>query len=89
MEYVDVVKTTLSALTSKEYECVVVEECIDQFVKELDGELKRETDNHCFVEDYNSEVIVIACGLRTYYVELDYEIREIVRITKLDIVKMG
>jgi hypothetical protein len=65
---------------SKQYECVVVEECLLYFIEELDRSLKENTSNYCFIEYYDSEEIVVACGLNTIYVELDYEIREIVKV---------
>jgi hypothetical protein len=76
----DLIEKILEKYNNKEYSCTVVEECIVEFVEELDRAIKDSTNNFCFIEYYDNEEIVIACGLETIYVELDYDIREIVRV---------
>jgi len=76
----DTIREILEKLSRKKYKCTVVEECIQKFVEDLDRELKEKTDC-CFVEAYNDEVVAIAYGLLgTVYVELDYDVVEIVKV---------
>jgi hypothetical protein len=89
MREIEIVKTILSYFTNRLYECEIFEECLDKLIEELDGELKRESNNLCFVEAYDSEYIAIACYGRTIYVEIDYEVREILKVNKLEILKKG
>jgi hypothetical protein len=86
MREAETIKSILSAFADRVYECVVVEECINKLVEELDNEIKRETNNYCYVGFYDIDEIEIVCGLlRAYSVILDYEIREVVKVNKLDI----
>jgi hypothetical protein len=78
---VEAVRRVLEKISNREYKCTVIEECVKEFINDLDRALRDATSNYCFVESYDSEEAVIACGaLKTIYVELDYDIVEIVRI---------
>jgi predicted house-cleaning noncanonical NTP pyrophosphatase (MazG superfamily) len=68
---------------SKKYECEQqLQKCIVEFVEELDRALLDATDHYCFVENYNTEAVAIACGLLdSIYtrLEFDYDITVKVR----------
>jgi hypothetical protein len=75
---------------NKQYKCNEdIEICILNFIEELDNELKRLCSNWCFVETYDSDsdTIVIAIGLSTVLVELDYKVKHTVKITNLNVRK--
>jgi hypothetical protein len=82
-EFRDLVFKVLEEFKGRVYRCSDVSECIDELVRELDEELKRVSDGYCFVEAHDDCGVTIACGpLETYFVTLDYDVEEIVRITE-------
>jgi len=78
---VDLVFEVFKKFKGRVYRCSDVSECIDELVRELSEELKRATNGYCFIEAYDDCGVDIACGLlETFYVTIDYDIEEIVRV---------
>jgi hypothetical protein len=71
----------LEKFKDRVYRCSDVSECFDELARELDEELKRATSGYCFIEAHDDGGLVVACGpLKTYFVTIDYDVEETVRI---------
>jgi predicted house-cleaning noncanonical NTP pyrophosphatase (MazG superfamily) len=58
----------------EEYDCEQqLKECIVKFIEELDRALQDATDYYCFVENYNTEAVAVACGLLSIYTRLEFD----------------
>jgi hypothetical protein len=80
-EFRDLVLKVLEEFKGRVYRCSDVSECITELVRELDEELKGATNGYCFIEEYDDCGVTIACGLlETYFVALDYDVEEIVKV---------
>jgi hypothetical protein len=87
MEFERVVEL-IKQFINKEYNCnEELDECLLSFIEELDNKLKQMCNGWCFVETYDEDMIVIAIGLNTIFVELDYDIKYTVKINELRVRK--
>jgi hypothetical protein len=88
MEFERVVEL-IKQFINKEYKCNEnFDDCLLNFIEELDNELKRLCNNWCFVEAYDYDTVIIAVGiLNTVLVELDYKVEYTVKITNLNVRK--
>jgi len=77
----ELVLEVLERLKGRVYRCNDVSECFDELARELDEEIKRASNGYCFVEAYDDSGVDIACGLlETFYVTIDYDVEETVRV---------
>jgi hypothetical protein len=82
-EFRDLVLKVLEKFKNREYKCWDISICISDLVRELNEELGRNTNGFCFVETHGEHTIIIACGLlETYFVTLDYDVEEIVKVVE-------
>jgi hypothetical protein len=77
----ELVLEVLGKFKDRVYKCSDVSECIDDLIREIDSEIKRATSGYCFIEEYDDCGVTIACGLlETYFVTLDYDVEETVKV---------
>ncbi|MFZ8783186.1 MAG: hypothetical protein ACO2OR_04310 [Desulfurococcaceae archaeon] len=90
MSEIEIVKRVVSEFFNKEYKCEIVDQCIGDFIGDLDNAIKKSTNNVCFIEYASDYYIVVVCNLfDKIHIELDYDIIEIVtvkpRVTRVKI----
>lgn len=73
----ELVLEVLGKFKDRVYKCSDVSECFDELVRELDEEIKRASNG----EAYDDCGVNVACGiLETFYVTIDYDVEETVRV---------
>jgi hypothetical protein len=77
----ELVLEVLGKFKDRVYRCSDVSECFDELARELDAEIKKASDGYCFIEAHDDSGVDIACGLlETFYVTIDYDVEEAVRV---------
>jgi hypothetical protein len=78
----------INEFKNKEYKCEDLENCLWNFVAELDSKLKQLCNHWCSVERYSDDIIIVAYGiLETILVKFDYEVEYTIKIKNLSVEK--
>jgi hypothetical protein len=79
--FAELVSEVLEGFKGRVYRCYDVSECFKELARELDEELEEASSGYCIIEASGGNEVIIACGLlETYYVTIDYDVEETVRV---------